>query len=676
MAKEDQLVFEISAIDTASKVFNQVGAAAKNLQTTYSSLQSVFATAVTVLAIDKVVDATIEWERASNRMTATLRATGNAVGLSRRELDDLAVSMSKTTEFSERQITNAEAQLISFGGMHQDVFKGALKDTADLAAKMGTDLVSAAHLVGRAYQDPILGLRGFQKELGTLTFSEKEYIAQLEANGHVEEAQLAIHDLIQRKIGGTAELMNTGLTKAVKDNQKAWEELETSIGNWAKGGLVGSANAISGWVKGVQDMIALARSGNLSLNPNANRAAVAGGTSRGASGSWGTSEAEENLAAAAAADKAADAENRRREAHAKAVPVLKSWTAQLSETTKTETAMTLILEGEAKSWNKADQAKLLAIAHTMDMRKVNETYVVGLKEYFDAQEKANGAQTSFNDITSAAQIEAEFQITLIGKTTVEQEKLTAARRIELEAIAKQGEINAELFPEQFRAISQAAKDALGISGDLIDRRRKLERDWATGTKTTFDDYIDHATNAAEQANFVFTNAFKNLEDAEVQFAMTGKTSFRSFADSVISDIARIQFRQLNASIAGGTSSFFQGLFGSGASGSATVPVSHAGGVIGVDSFPTRSVDSSIFAGAPRYHLGVDEVPAILQRGETVLPKGAKGGGIYYIDARGADGAGMARLEAMIRKVNGSVEYRAVGAVQRAYNQRGMSTPMG
>jgi hypothetical protein len=51
-------------------------------------------------------------------------------------------------------------------------------------------------------------------------------------------------------------------------------------------------------------------------------------------------------------------------------------------------------------------------------------------------------------------------------------------------------------------------------------------------------------------------------------------------------------------------------------------VHHQGGMAGYAE-AYRTVDSSAFLGARRYHwgMGPDEVPAILQRGEVVLPKG-------------------------------------------------------
>lgn len=63
-------------------------------------------------------------------------------------------------------------------------------------------------------------------------------------------------------------------------------------------------------------------------------------------------------------------------------------------------------------------------------------------------------------------------------------------------------------------------------------------------------------------------------------------------------------------------------------------------------------------------------------GGTIIPIGAagparaKGGDTYVIDARGADSAALARLEAMIRALNGSIEHRSVAAVIAAKRRRG------
>lgn len=72
---------------------------------------------------------------------------------------------------------------------------------------------------------------------------------------------------------------------------------------------------------------------------------------------------------------------------------------------------------------------------------------------------------------------------------------------------------------------------------------------------------------------------------------------------------------------------FSGLFGGASLGASSF---HSGGIVGQESVPIRTVPASAFAGAPRLHEGLarDEYPAILQRGETIIPKNggtAKGG---------------------------------------------------
>jgi hypothetical protein len=83
------------------------------------------------------------------------------------------------------------------------------------------------------------------------------------------------------------------------------------------------------------------------------------------------------------------------------------------------------------------------------------------------------------------------------------------------------------------------------------------------------------------------------------------------------------------------SSFIGNMFSSGGGGydgtatfqgyqnaMSSASVAHTGGIVGSSISRTRQVPSSIFDNAPRLHNGLtsDEYPAILQRGEEVVPK--------------------------------------------------------
>jgi len=103
---------------------------------------------------------------------------------------------------------------------------------------------------------------------------------------------------------------------------------------------------------------------------------------------------------------------------------------------------------------------------------------------------------------------------------------------------------------------------------------------------------------------------------------------------------------------------------------------HSGGTVGHSGGMMRSgINPGVFAGARRMHTGGlagDEVPAILQKGETVLTaqqaKSRSGGGgvnVEYLDARGADSGVEQRLNMAIQALSNSIEARSVNAVRDA-----------
>lgn len=160
-----------------------------------------------------------------------------------------------------------------------------------------------------------------------------------------------------------------------------------------------------------------------------------------------------------------------------------------------------------------------------------------------------------------------------------------------------------------------------------------------------DKYADEATNAAKNAEELFGGAAKKVEDTLVDMVSTGEFSFKKLGDlvqSIQQDILRMFIREnITGPIAGGLSDILKG--GSGGSGGGGFlggffddifgSLFHSGGKVGESSVSRRAIPAHAFIGAPRLHDGLmpDEFPAILQRGETVLPKDAKmGGGVNVV----------------------------------------------
>ena len=163
-----------------------------------------------------------------------------------------------------------------------------------------------------------------------------------------------------------------------------------------------------------------------------------------------------------------------------------------------------------------------------------------------------------------------------------------------------------LTPEQTeRAV--AAFESLRLA--YLDTQTTLEAGFERGLLR----YASSAADLADVAETAVVGSLRGMEDALVQFVSTGKVDFKSLADSIIADLARIAIQQsITGPLAGA-------LFGAGGLGS-LFGVGHGGGIAG-SLGRRRAVNPLLFAGAPRFHAGGiagDEVPIIARRGEGVF----------------------------------------------------------
>jgi hypothetical protein len=174
--------------------------------------------------INTIIDKGKEWEASNNRIIGVLRATGNAAGVTKREIEEMAESLSHSTLADDDAVKGVAATLLKFGNIQQDVFRRAVKDSLDLAGVMGNDVAGASQKLGQSLASPSGGLRGLQQEIGKLNPLQLQTIAHFEQIGDLGSAQAEILKIVESRVQGLAEQMNTGLTKSTTDTTKAWNE--------------------------------------------------------------------------------------------------------------------------------------------------------------------------------------------------------------------------------------------------------------------------------------------------------------------------------------------------------------------------------------------------------------------------------------------------------------------
>ena len=191
------------------------------------------------------------------------------------------------------------------------------------------------------------------------------------------------------------------------------------------------------------------------------------------------------------------------------------------------------------------------------------------------------------------------------------------------------------YAEQLRKLKELL-DAGAISQDTYNaavakagnEELKSRKDGLAGAQRAFADYKDQAEDSASAVETAFKSGMKSTEDAITDAVTSGGKKLSSLSDlamSIVTDITRMLVQKTI------TAPLFNAISGSFADGGTMAgifsSIFHDGGIVGAGA-PQRHVPAHVFAGAPRYHTGgiaglkADEVPAILQRGETVLPRGA------------------------------------------------------
>ncbi|MCU1752145.1 phage tail tape measure protein [Pseudomonas sp. 6D_7.1_Bac1] len=246
--------------------------------------------------------------------------------------------------------------------------------------------------------------------------------------------------------------------------------------------------------------------------------------------------------------------------------------------------------------------------------------------------------------------QGDRQNALSGELNSQQDRF-AQQSLELEN--QRSDPSRNMSDEEFTRKSQALADANKAATDQIRQNyadvEAAQGDWTKGATSAWANYLDSAQNVAGQTKSLFGNAFSSMEDAVVNFAMTGKLSFADFTKSILADMARIAARQassaLLSSLVGAGISYFTGS-GTGATGAATAGGAEAGAQSFGSQFDASSASVN-FGGGRASGGGVDpntlyEVnekgPELFsQGGRSYLMTGAAGGSVTPLTTGGGPG---------------------------------------
>lgn len=158
------------------------------------------------------------------QLAAVLASTGNAAGVTQKQLNQMATAMSAIgggSLFSEGEVTQAQTRLLSYTGIVGKEFPRAMQAIIDTSSRMGMSVTQSAEQVGRALDIPSQGFTSLSRNGFRFKEGTKEILEALEAQGKTVEAQTYLLEAMESAYEGAGKAARDtlgGELKALKDN--------------------------------------------------------------------------------------------------------------------------------------------------------------------------------------------------------------------------------------------------------------------------------------------------------------------------------------------------------------------------------------------------------------------------------------------------------------------------
>ncbi|MFH1157602.1 MAG: phage tail tape measure C-terminal domain-containing protein [Pseudomonadota bacterium] len=516
-----------------------------------------------VFGLKESIQAAEEAERSYNRLEAVLKATGNASGLTARQIAASANLIEASTLATAEQVQDAAAVLATFRSVAGDTFTRTLRLAQDMAAVFGGDLNSRVTQLGKALEDPVDGLSALTRVGIKFTASQRELIESLAETGRQAEAQKIVLDVLEQRVGGAGAAETKGLTGATNRLSDAWDNLLKDIGKTriVSGSAETALKGLSIAIESVRDVLKEDTFGEKVfglnkqiLNAEDRLEDLRKNSPYSNDRLIGAQEARVAQLRAELDKVLADAKT-----NAKAIAEEQNKADAAREQAARDRRTELLSEQRKKLDETLDR---LATEPAERIAKVNRE-LVETKERLEAlREKDGGNNTAIDDALRQAEAVAHRQIDIIQKPALEAAKRQAEAEAQqkLNAIlneAKQVTKSTETATESYASELERLKGLL-IQGTIsqetynravADAEKDLlaaRKDAEAGALRAFHAYRERAEDTASAIEEAFTNAMTKTEDVIVELVKSGGRSFKSLGDlvtSVMDDITRMMVRK-------------------------------------------------------------------------------------------------------------------------------------
>ncbi|MBK4770971.1 MAG: phage tail tape measure protein [Pantoea sp. Morm] len=239
-----------------------------------------------------------------------------------------------------------------------------------------------------------------------------------------------------------------------------------------------------------------------------------------------------------------------------------------------------IADGKLQGLNETQKKRLEYLAQEVDrlnaVKKANEENAKVAAFVANLQAQNSNAQSSLDIDVQGAGLGDKARQRMKERLNIEREFLDQQR--ELQAQYQSGDITKSVYDRETGALSSAMSDRLNIQEDYYKSMDAMQSDWMGGVSDGLANWLDASSDYSTAAAGVVSSSMDSALDNVASMLMGNKASWKDWASSVLSMIAKVALQMAAVNLVSGIVSSVGGAaVGAASAGGGTANNSFSGG---------------------------------------------------------------------------------------------------
>ena len=242
----------VAGIDKVGKRTESAGNKAKKAGKKFKDAgkkMSMMATLPIAAFIGSSVKKFNEQEKAIAEVNSTIESMGVA-WTTTADLQKRAADLQAQSTFGDEEILHMQSVLLTFGDITEDVFRSTEQVALDMSAALGQDLQSSAVMLGKALNDPIVGLSALSRVGVSFSEDQKDMIKAMAEGGDMIGAQTLMMEALESQFAGTAKEISETSGGKMKQAMNSFGDTMETVGGIVAPillSIIGFIGKLVGW---------------------------------------------------------------------------------------------------------------------------------------------------------------------------------------------------------------------------------------------------------------------------------------------------------------------------------------------------------------------------------------------------------------------------------------------